>query len=128
MSYEIKFAIIPATSIQNDICPPPERIEEMSDWFVALEKSILKDGIKNPVVITATKDIIIARYGGSRIMFAQKYDLNIPAIIADFDNIFPDAKVIESHEVGNYFTHKPKHIKFKPHGINISGCEDFHHA
>lgn len=125
--YKIKYAIIEANIIENTIQPAQERIDKMKNWFEKLEESILKEGIKNPVVINAKKDGIKSCYGGSRIMIAQKHGLKIPAIIADFDNIFPDAEVLTqpTHIIKKFFT-PPAKIRQKPHGISISGCKDIH--
>lgn len=128
-SYKIKYAIIPSDMIKNNICPTSERIEIMEkeqQFFSKLEKSILENGFRNPIVINARKNNITNRYGGSRLMFAQKYNLNIPCIIADFDNIFPEAKEISVNEIRNYFKDQPHKIYTKPNGLNISGCKHIH--
>ena len=59
-------------------------------------------------------------------MVAQKHGLDIPCIIADFDNVLPEAKVIQAGEMKDYFTDPPMALYLLPHGINASGCEHVH--
>lgn len=142
MKYIVKYDIISDTSfITNTISPDMDRIVELGDWFTKLEKSILKYGIKNPVVLTATKENITPRYGGCRVFFAKKYQIPLPSIVADFYNRLPNAEVIVDFnkeipsptkmdnikfKIRSKFIDEPKHIIFKRVGINMSGCRDSH--
>ena len=131
MSYIVKYAVVPSKQINNILKPDEARIKQMEkecQFFSKLEKSILNQGFRNPIVITANSKIDIqSRYGGSRLMFAQKHDLNIPCIIADFDNVFPDAEVLDNvDEIRKHFIDQPAKIYYKPHGVNMSGCEHVH--
>ena len=132
MTYKVKYdPAVDSTLIRNIIEASAPRFESLGDWLPRLEESILREGFRNPVVLTAKRidrGGITPRYGGSRIHVAQKYGLVIPAIIADFDNIFPTAEIIgqDIKKIRAYFKDQPKHIHFKPIGINISGCADVH--
>lgn len=128
-TYEIKYAVVPSCLIENEICPSEGRqnsLEEENQFFSRLEESILKEGFRNPIVINATKDKITNRYGGSRLLFAQKHNLDIPCIIADFDNVFPDAKKIAAGDMVDYFTDPPMYLYLQKNGINASGCKHVH--
>ena len=127
MSYVVKYDILPSKMINNVLEPDQARIdqlEKLQKFFTKLEISILGEGIRNPIVITAlSKDDITTRYGGSRLMIAQKHNMDIPCIIADFDNIFPDSKVLKDvAAIYKCFKDRPKKIFLKPNGINMSGC------
>ena len=128
--YVVKYAILPSNQIENDLRPNDDRINllnETQEFFIKLEGSIIREGFRNPIVVTATRKKISNRYGGSRLMIAQKHYLEIPCIIADFDNVFPDAKVLNGiDQIRSYFIDQPRKIIFKPYGINMSGCEHIH--
>lgn len=131
MKYVVKYDILPSRTINNTLKPDQERIKKLEDlekFFTKLEISILGEGIRNPIVITAlSKDDITPRYGGSRLMIAQKHNLDIPCIIADFDNVFPSSKILSDiAKIYKCFKDRPKKIFLKPHGINMSGCQHIH--
>jgi len=131
MLYTIKYIEkIDPHLIKNEICPSEDRIKLLNsenNFFIKLEKSILKEGIRNPIIIEATKEKISSVYGGSRLMIAQKYNIPISCIVADFDNIFPNSLILKSiDDILKYFKDKPKKIFLKPHGIRASGCADVH--
>jgi len=101
INYTIKYAVLPSNSIENTMRPSEELIKRQNEkegFFIKLEKSILKNGILNPIGIAAKKDKVYVTYGGSRLMTAQKHNLDVPCIIADFDNVFPEAKIITEEE------------------------------
>ncbi len=128
--YVVKYAVLPSNKIENELEPNIERINWMNEregFFIKLEGSIIREGFRNPIVITATSKTVTNRYGGSRLMIAQRHYLDVPCIIADFDNIFPEAKVLNNiEEIRGYFIDQPRKILFKPYGINMSGCEHIH--
>ena len=136
-TYAIKYDVINPLLINNNIEPSENDMTQRTEWFEKLEQSIKKDGIRNPIIVTARIDngikSITPRYGGSRLMIAQKYSIWIPCIIADFNHVFPSAKLITTSKdafapllIEKYFKDKPKKIIIKPHGINVSGCPDIH--
>ena len=116
--------------IDNAVCPSKDRIKELNEeneFFIKLERSILKEGFRNPIVIAAKKESIKCIYGGSRLMFAQKHDLRIPCIISDYDDIFPNDKILyDINEVRKYFLDRPQKILMKPNGIRVSVLTHYH--
>ncbi len=131
MSYQIKYCQdMDPHLIDNSVCPSKDRIEEMNQengFFIKLEKSILIEGFRNPIVIAAKKDSIKCIYGGSRLMLAQKHNLKVPCIISDYDNIFPDAKILRDiNEARKYFLDKPQKILMKPNGVRVSVLIHYH--
>ncbi len=129
--YEIKYAVLPANKIKNALKPSDQYIDylnELQGFFIKLELSILKEGFRNPIAIKATNEKVSNIYlGGSRLMIAQKHNLDIPCIICDFDNVFPEAKVLNTiEEIRSYFTDQPVKLLFNHRGIKIGGCEHVH--
>ena len=128
--YVVKYAVLPSNEIENGLKPDEARIQRLNEeqgFFIKLEGSIIREGFRNPIVVTATNKQVSNRYGGSRLMIAQRHYLDIPCIIADYDDIFPDAVVLKNvEEIRSYFMDQPKKILFKPYGINMSGCEHVH--
>jgi hypothetical protein len=133
MEYKVKYVPdLDPHSLVNIQEPPQERIDQLNTeslWFERLEASVLKDGIKNPICITAKGGELNIRYGGSRLMMAQRHSIRLPAIVADYDDHFPDAECAGDDPtafVRSKYQDQPKKIFFKPHGINISGCKEIH--
>lgn len=126
MDYKIRYTKVHSAVINNIIHPSDQELADRHEWFARLELSILRTGFRNPVVLTAKDGVLTPRYGGSRIMIAQKYGLVVPAIVADFSNMFPDAPEISYWDIWTYYKDPPKNIILKPHGINMSGCADAH--
>ena len=128
--YQIRYAQVDSRLIENSIVPNKVRIEKLNavnGFFIKLEQSIMKEGIRNPVVLTSQGGKITNRYGGSRVLIAQKYNLIIPAIIADFDGRFAHGELLTSiAQIEEKFKDKPRKILLKHYGINVSGCEHYH--
>jgi len=129
INYTVKYAVLPSNSIENTMHPSEELIKEQNNgeqFFIKLEKSVLESGIVNPIGIAAKKDKIYVTYGGSRLMIAQKHNLDVPCIIADFDNVFPEAKTIKEEEIPSYYKNPPTHFQLRAAKLYIHGCENIH--
>lgn len=129
--YSIRFIPdLDSRYIENEIEPSGPERSGRAVWFDRLERSILREGFRNPVVLTArrtaTELSLTPRYGGSRIWVAQKHGLGLPAIVADFDDCFPEAPEVDPADLWRLFGDPPRKIILKRHGINISGCADSH--
>jgi hypothetical protein len=131
LPYRIRYiADLDSRFIDNEIEPGREEMSRRAEWFARLEASILREGFRNPVVLsahqTATELALTPRYGGSRIWVAQRHGLRLPAIVADFDGCFPESPRIAPNVLPALFRDPPRKIILKDHGINISGCADSH--
>ena len=123
--------------------------EYMKDFFDNLEKSVLKEGFRNPIMVSALKfnkkdgkyhyynvgksikrfqnnlipleyqkdnNILICyRQGGSRLWVAQKHKINIPCLISDYCDFFPDLNLNLS-EILKHFKDTP-HLRFTSAGL-----------
>lgn len=129
--YTIKFSYLDSALISNHLIPDDDKIgnlERSVGFYTKLEESILREGFRNPLLVVAVKpgDIRI-RYGGSRLMVAHKHKMEVPCIITDFQNCFPDAEILFTlDDVRAKFKDEPKRLFYQPQGLWISGCEHMH--
>ncbi len=124
-------------------------INKESGFYIRLENSILKEGFRNPILVDAgscrlmrkgiknpclpiemqrdhTKILTCNYNGGSRLMIAQKYNLQIPCIISDFIDRFSDFKLLETNEdIISCFTGQPFRISFNLHGLRLHSPLNF---
>lgn len=139
-SYEFKakFIKIKANDIIN-LMDSEVEIKRKPLFFEKLEKSILEEGIRNPIMVTSgfcpqfkryklkpflkeqkLEDMIIcARYGGSRLYIAQKHDLVIPCIVADFVDMFKGKgrNLNTKEDVENLYTPKLRSVVVNEEGF-----------
>lgn len=131
LDYVIRYARFKGIRIHNNRAPDQNRIDKLNQnyhgWVAKLERSILKHGIRNAVLLYAKKDGLDVRYGGCRLMFAQKHFLDVDFIIADYDNIFPEYEEIPCNiwTLEKYFKDDPI-IRINKERLNIGGLKDFH--
>lgn len=105
-------------------------IDKLVGHYTNLEKSILKDGFLNPLIITCgyplirkienvppewqdkdVRDLLLLEggTGGSRLWIAQKYNMEIPCIINDTTSRFTYLPMIYStDDVKQYYTTPPE--------------------
>ena len=112
-------------------------------FYTKLEESILKDGFRNPILVNAgwcpvvrdreqnvrlplkmqedhSKILSCPQNGGSRLYIAQKNKLQIPCLIADYVDRFPDFEIVETkEEILEYYTDKPKKIMMLKESFRI---------
>ncbi len=107
------------------------RQNEINGFYDKLEASILKEGVRNPILISAgrcrpsmvskipkemredhTKILVLDRHGGSRLWAAQKHNLTtVPCIISDFVDMFPECPVLETvDEIRLHYQDQPKEL------------------
>lgn len=143
---QLKYARIPSHTVFNVMSPAnksglPDK-EENAEKRANFEReklqdktkqdlhaSIIAEGIKNPIVVSAgycrpdkfpllpkewqenpSKILTNDTGGGNRLYYAQKYHLDIPVIINDWVNMFPEANVIDSETVLTLFQDQPVRI------------------
>lgn len=125
-----------------------EEFDKITGHFSKLEHSIAQEGIITPVSCVSgpprdqflnaatnnipahvppeyqdnINDLIYTQpFGGSRVIFAHKFHLNVPCVVHDFSNLFPDAPLVTSENYqqwfGGYyrFTSQTPHIRLQLH-------------
>lgn len=138
--------MLPARSIYNYIGPWDWRDNDTrrkerahiflkNSWlYPKIRQSILDDGFWNPITVVAGRLIYDANWslvpdyakkerlicfhtGGSRLFVAQELNIDVPCLIADFDNRFTHfEKVTRPY---SYFRDIPFKIKLENHGVVI---------
>ena len=107
--YKVKYKILPSKIICNALVPSEHEILRKNTFYNKLEKSILKDGFINPIMINvgfcpwisrrylpkemakdSNKILVCCKWGGSRLYIAHKHNLDVPCIISDFIDRFEE--------------------------------------
>lgn len=121
---------IKAIELVNDFEPPAYRIkqEEKSQFFVKLEESIKREGVRNPInTVAHSNSKLHVVMGGSRTWIAQKLDIIVPILVTDRFNLFPAAETLETkEEILLKFKDKPHGIELTERQLNLQGCPHFH--
>jgi hypothetical protein len=106
--------------------------EEMRrGFYTKLEASILEEGFRNPIFCNAIKEGTFSRVGTSRLWIAKKHGLDIPCIIADYVNRYPDFEELKTEEeIRSKFKDQPNkvelNIETKVGHVWISGLPHYH--
>lgn len=146
--YTVRFTYIQARDIANLLEqsePAMRRIEGNSSFYSRLERSIMQEGFRNPILVSAgfcppnlkcrlptsmeQNDTVLACYrlGGSRLFMAQKHDLRIPCIVSDFIGRFADCELLTtSDDIASKFKDKPAWITFQPDGVYMDMLDHYH--
>jgi hypothetical protein len=108
-------------------CIPYQTYEEMSprkpEFHDALEKDIIENGVRNPVILQQLPIGLCAQFGGSRIRVSHHAGLpTIPAIVVDYTEKWKGRPVVNESNWQTFFTDIPKNFEF-----NDEGC-DYHYA
>jgi len=160
MNYKVRYSIIPAREIfgmvgrsgggYNSIWSDwsdtgrqnrekimkeyEEGLDSICGHYRKLEESIIKEGIRNPVIITCglprrrsirylppemrslpPKNLLLleATMGGSRLHVCQKHDMMIPCFINDWTGRFDSCIEIKNEEhARTYYRDQPNGVKF----------------
>jgi hypothetical protein len=112
-----------------------EAFDRRTGHYSRLEESIRRDGIWNPVMLTtgrlkrrgeyelppavrADPARVVCEYvGGSRLLVAARLGLDVPAIVNDGANLFPDADPVRrGSDVRGLFRDQPRRIIWERDG------------
>jgi len=106
--------------------------KDWSNFYERIEKSILNSGFDDPIIIYAGWNrrwknhpdeiqdlglenlLTCTNTGGSRLWVAQKYNMDIPCMVNDFVDRFPDAPELKTLEEIELL-----HTKKKPMAIHL---------
>jgi len=115
-----------------------------NNFHTKLEESILREGICNPIIVSAgyvvphlrflfkgqTDFLVCDNNGGSRLRIAQKHKLTIPCIILDFIEMFAgNSNYIElftTEDILKYFDVRPGNIRLHKNKITIENPRHIH--
>lgn len=167
--YNLRYGLLPARKIYNLASPelvisPSEykgnmnkkwvasvyinRFNEEIGFYEKLEKSIMKEGIRNPIIVTSGvprwRDIedVDLEYlktvhpsewlfceflGGSRLYIAQKNNWLVPVIISDWTGKYSYFKQIHTREeLATCFMDPPNYIYFTQRGLRTTPPRHIH--
>jgi hypothetical protein len=161
--YNIRYGIVPARLIYN--LASPELVVKPSEWnnridkqwvasvyvnrfneevgfYDKLEKSIVEEGIRNPILVTAgsprwrgleevdleyrqnlsSSEWLFCEFlGGSRLYLAQKNNWLMPVIISDWTSKYSHFKQIHTREeLATCFVDPPNHMYFTTRGLRTT--------
>ena len=123
-----------------------DTLNRKNGFYDKLEQSILNDGVRNPILVSAGwcperkipelppkmkedrfKILMCHSSGGSRLWVAQKHDMDIPCIITDFVGMFSEGKILKTEQdIFNCYTDKPTKVKMGGHGVSINNLPQTH--
>jgi hypothetical protein len=143
---QLKYARLPSHMIYNVMSPAnksglpdtPANAEKRAKYARLklkdpikqdLHTSIVAEGIKNPIVVSAgycrpdkfpllpkewqenpSQILTNDTGGGNRLYYAQQHDMTIPVIINDWVDMFPEAQVINMENALALFEDKPTQV------------------
>ncbi len=142
MNYKVRYAILDPHLIFNYNAPTERAIEKhnaRNGFYTQLEASILKDGIRNPIIVVSgfhqkgndldkfpehmrgSNALYCRDSGCSRLWVAQKNNIDIPCLIADANNRFSDQILLNTEEeVLKYYTDEISYIRFASNRIIVA--------
>lgn len=172
LPYKIRYAKVKPRHVVNLLRPSAFFLDEWNNknsFYENLEQSIIKEGIRNPILVIAVRPIpfdnytpqmkkryryyqagtkhyrfsrkslppeyangnkeliACATHGGSRLFYAQKHNVMIPALIMDFIDKFRRMKTIHNKDdIFKYFKDKPDEIILSETGIKIRNLPHSH--
>lgn len=168
MDYDIRYAILDSHLVFNQCGPMSagpagwdehsiEIRKQRSKKYIAamnrktgfydkLEESILKEGVRNPILVRcgwcpdvkikdlpiimqndSSKILVCDASGGSRLMIAQKLDIEIPCIITDFTGRFSSYRLLKDEEdILSVHMDEPKKVIINAHGVGIMDLPQIH--
>lgn len=123
-----------------------DRYNKENQFYIKLEESILKEGFRNPLLVIAgnpnavpkntlpeymqedSKKILVCNLnGGSRLWVAQKHNIDVPCLISDFVEMFPEfAKIDAVQEMKKYYKDDPERLKYGEDGLWIKSLPHTH--
>lgn len=123
------------------------RRNRIDGFYQKLEESVIRDGVRNPIATVAgrlridrgmgklptpmqldpNKIWVCDFQGGSRLFMAQKHNLMVPTIIADFVGAFKDLEKLETaDDMLAKFTDKPEQIRLYDWGVYFHHIPNVH--
>ncbi len=107
-----------ATVVPGACLIPLKERDIKPQFFEALRKNVERDGFRNPVLVYCTPEGILLAFGGSRVRVAKELDMDVPAIIVDYDGEFFDCPLVTPQNCRDFFRDPPELFRFTDCGID----------
>lgn len=102
------------------------KLEGESQFFTKLEKSVLSEGIINPVLCYSVKSGTYPVYGANRVYYAKIHELDIPCIIIDYTGQYDSLEELRTErDILDKYTDTPD-IVINEDYVHIQGCRHYH--
>lgn len=74
------------------------KLEGKNGFYTRLEKSILDEGIRNPIFCSSIVEGTFSRVGTSRLWIAKRHGIHVPCVIADYVDRWTDLEELKTEE------------------------------
>ena len=103
-----------------------DKLENESQFFTKLEKSVLSEGIINPVLCYSIESGVYPVYGANRVYYAKIHKLDVPCIIVDYTSSYEGLEELRTEQdILDKYTDNPEIIINEDY-IHIQGCKHSH--
>lgn len=122
-----------------------DRLNNKNGFYEKLEKSIIDEGIRNPILVNAgyipsrklfklpvemkndhNKILVCHHLGGSRLWVAQKLDMIVPCLVSDYCDMFSMYPALSDDEIMLLFKDKPRAVVRGRLGLVASNLPQIH--
>lgn len=105
------------------VTPSAHQMKREGQFYMKLEKSILKEGIRNPIFCNSFEEGTFCRYGVSRLWLAKKHKLDVPVIIADYVDRWEDLEILtDKDDILDRFKDRPSILEIGKDEMRFDGC------
>ena len=152
-NYTIRYGILPSGSISTNVLVKNpdygtrigkwgsrpvkplkylhDKMEQETGFYSKLEKSILEEGIRNPLFCNEIEEGLFCRVGTSRLWIAQKHNLDVPVIIVDYVGKWTELELlVTENDIRDKFQEQPDVVDFacetKVGNVWIGGLPHYH--
>lgn len=101
---------------------PLEPARGKKGFFAALEQSLRREGMRNPVILHRFGDSYFLSFGGSRVIAAQRAGVPLKAIINDWNELETRPTLVTPTNWASFFTDPPESICWDNDGF------DYHYS
>jgi len=150
MRYKVRYGVLRPSELSNSILvlnkdygdrigefgskpitpymPYKKMLEAKNGFYSKLEKSILEEGIRNPIFCMSIEEGTFGCHPGTtRLWIAKKHKLDVPCIIADYVDRWIELDQLKSkQDILSKFLDKPEVIVLGHDEMRIDKCPHHH--
>lgn len=104
-----------------------QQLQQKNQFYTRLEDSIESEGVRNPIFCYSIKEGTFCRYGTTRLWIAQKRNIQLPCIIADYVDRWTGLEELFTEEdILDKYPDKPGLIQLDWASMRIDKCPHIH--